>query len=97
VEDTTLTNLEGDQVKAQAEASIKKGEEKTPFTPSKSTIDTAGKKPSTKIGSPIQSIMSIQSNRWNPSTEVIFIEDLMPISVEEMPHPTSSLSRRERL
>jgi hypothetical protein len=40
-EDTTLTNPPSDQAKAQAEALIKKGEEQPPFTPSKSTTDTA--------------------------------------------------------
>jgi hypothetical protein len=55
-EDTTLTDPPSDQAENQTEALIKQGEEKTLSTPGKPTTDTAGKQPSTEIGSPIQSI-----------------------------------------
>jgi hypothetical protein len=97
VEEIALSNPIGDQAKFQAEASIKKGEEQSPFTPGKSAIDTAEKQPSTEIGSPIQSIMPIQSSRGNPSIEVVFIEDLMPISVEEMPPSSIFFSERRKV
>jgi hypothetical protein len=41
--DTTLTNPPSDQAKAQTEALIKEGEEKTLSTPGKSTTDKVGK------------------------------------------------------
>jgi hypothetical protein len=80
-----LTNPTDDQTKAQAEALIKKGEEKTPSTPDKSATRTTGQQPSIDIGNPIKLVTPLQSSSGNPNAEVVFIEDLTPISVEEMP------------
>jgi len=38
-----------------------------------------------QIGIPIQSITPLWSSKGNPIAEVVFIEYLMPTSVEEMP------------
>jgi hypothetical protein len=95
--DTTLTNPPSDQAKAQTEALIKKGEENPLSTPGKSATDTVGKQPSTEIGSPVQSITPLQFSRGNPSAEVVFIEDLTPISVEEMPPSDFFFSKKRRV
>jgi hypothetical protein len=78
--DTTLTNPPSDHTETQTEALIEKGEEKPLSTPGKPFNDTASKKPSTEIGSPIQSITPLQFSRGNPSAEVVFIKYLIPIS-----------------
>jgi hypothetical protein len=94
--DTALTNPPDDQTKAQAEALIKKGQEKSPSTPDKSTTNTAGQQPSTEIGNPIKSVTPLQSSRGNPNAKVIFIEDLTPISVEEMPPSDFFFNKKRR-
>ena len=94
--DTTLTNPPSDQAKAQTEALIKKGEEKPLSTPDKSDTDTVGKQPSTKIGSPIKSVTPLQSSWGNPNAEVVFIEDLTPISAEEMPPSNFFFNKKRR-
>jgi hypothetical protein len=91
-----LTNPLDDQTKAQAEALIKKGEEKTPSTPEKSATNTVGKQPSTDIGSPIKSVTRLQSSRGNPNAEFVFIEDLTPILVEEMPPSDFFYNKKRR-
>jgi hypothetical protein len=93
----TLTNPPDDQTKSQAEALIKKGEEKPPSTLDKSTTNTVGKQPSTLIGIPIKSVTPLQSSRGNPNDEVVFIEDLTPISVEEMPPSDLFYSKKRRV
>jgi hypothetical protein len=90
-----LTNPPDDQTKAQDEALIKKGEEKTMSTPEKSAADTTSQQPSTDIGSPIQFVTPLQFSRGNSSAEVVFIEYLMPISMEEMP-PYDILFNKKR-
>jgi hypothetical protein len=64
---------------------IKKGEEKPLSTPDKSCADTTGQQPSIEIGNPIQSVTPLEFSRGNLSAEVVFIRDLTPISMEEMP------------
>jgi hypothetical protein len=66
-------------------------------TPGKSATDTVGKQPFTEIGSPIQSITPLQFSRGNPSAEVVFIEDLTPISAEEMPPSDFFFSKKRRV
>jgi hypothetical protein len=95
--DTTLTNPPDDRTKVQAEALIKKGEEKPLSTPDKSATHTVGQQPSTEIGSPIQSVTPLQYSRGNPSAEVVFIEDLTPISVEEIPPSDIFFSKKRRV
>jgi hypothetical protein len=75
---------------------IKRGEENPLSTPGKPAIDTAGKQPSTEIGSPIQSITPLQFSRGNLGAEVVFIKDLMPISAEEMPPSEFFFSKKRR-
>ena len=84
-EDTTLTDPQGDHIETQTEALIKRGEENPLSTLGKPSTDTVGKKPSTKIGSSIQSITPLQFSRGNLSVEGVFIKYLIPISAEEMP------------
>jgi hypothetical protein len=59
--------------------------------------NTAGKQPSTEIGNPIKSVTPLQSSRGNPNAEVIFIEDLTPISVEEMPPSDFFYNKKRRV
>jgi hypothetical protein len=65
------------------------------FSPDKSTIDGYGKKLSTEIGIPIKAIMPLQFTRGNPNAEVIFIGDLTPIPIEEIP-PTNLFFSKKR-
>jgi hypothetical protein len=80
----------------ETEALIKKAEEKPQSTQGKPTTDTAGKQPSTEIGSPIQSVTPLQFSRGNPMAEVVFIGDLTPISAEEMPPSEFFFSKKRR-
>ena len=75
----------------------KEGEEEPLLTPYKSTTDAAGKKLSTEIGSPIQFITPLQFTRGNPNAEVIFIEDLTPIPVEELPPSNLFFSKKRKV
>jgi hypothetical protein len=83
--ETSLSNPLDAQDKAQIEAFLKKGEDTSPSTPNKPVTDTTEKQMSTDIGNPIFSLTPLQSSHGNPSSEVIFIDDLTPISFEEMP------------
>jgi hypothetical protein len=93
-ENIAPSNQPDDQKKAQDEVLIKKGEDASLSTPEKSTTNTKGKPQTTQIGDPIMSLTPLQISQGNPSVEVVFIEDLTPISVEEMPPSTSSSARR---
>jgi hypothetical protein len=94
-EDTPETDVSGNQAKNQAETLTKKGEDKLLSTPDKSTTDMTGKQSSTEIDSPIQFITPLQFTRGNPDTEVVFIEDLTPIPIEEIP-PTDFFFSKKR-
>jgi hypothetical protein len=96
-EDTPVTDVSGDRAKDQAEILTKKGEDRPLSTPDKSTIDATGKQSSTEIGSPIQFIMPLQFTRGNPDAEVIFIEDLMPIPMEEIPPSDFFFSKKRKV
>ena len=96
-EDIPSTNVSGDQSKDQIETLTKEGEEEPLFTPYKSTTDATEKQMSTKIGSPIQFITPLQFTRGNPNVEVVFIEDLTPISVEEFPPSNFFFSKKRKV
>jgi hypothetical protein len=96
-EDIPSTNVSGDQAKDQAETLTKEGEEGPLFSPDKSTTNAVGKQSSTEIGSPIQFITPLQFTRGNPNAEVIFIEDLTPISVEELPPSNFFFSKKRKV
>jgi hypothetical protein len=83
--ETSLPNPPGTQTKSQLEAFQKKGQDTSLSTPDKPATNTTKKHPSTEIGSPIMSLTPLQSIQGNPNAKVIFIEDLTPISAEEMP------------
>jgi hypothetical protein len=74
--ETSLSNPLGTQTKAQLEDFLKKGQDVSPSTPDKSVTNTAEKQTSTEIGNPIISLTPLQSSHGNPSSEVIFIDDL---------------------
>lgn len=86
----------GPQAKAQLEASLKRGQETLPSTLDKSVTNTTKQQPSTEIGNPIISLTPLQSSFGNPSSEVIFIDDLTPISAEEMPPSDFFFSKKRR-
>jgi hypothetical protein len=66
-------------------------------TPGKPATDIVGKQPSNEIGSPIQSVTPLQFIRVNPSAEVVFIKDLIPILAEEMPPVELFFSKKRRV
>jgi hypothetical protein len=92
-----LPNPPSDQSKSHIEALVKKGEEKSLSTRGKLTTDTAGKQPSTKIGSPIQSITPLHFIRGNMSAEVVFIKDLTHILAQDMPPSDFFFSKKKRV
>jgi hypothetical protein len=95
--DTILTDIPSGQAKYQTETLTKKGEEGPLFTLDKSTTDGVRKQSSTEIGNPIQFITPLQFTRGNPNTEAIFIEDLTPISVEELPPSDFFFSKKRKV
>jgi hypothetical protein len=84
-EDTTLIDPPSNHAETQTKALVEKGEEKTLPTMDKPATDIVGKQPSTKIGKAIQFVTPLKFNRGSLSVEVVFIKDLISISVEEMP------------
>jgi hypothetical protein len=94
--EASSSNPLGTQAKAQLEAFLKQGQDTSPSTPSKPVAHTAEKQPSTEIGSPIASLTPLQSSFRIPSSEVIFIGDLTPISPEEMPPSDFFFSKKRR-
>jgi hypothetical protein len=52
---------------------------------------------STKIGSPIQSVTPLQFSRGNPIAKVVFIGDLTPILVVEMPPSELFFNKKRRV
>jgi hypothetical protein len=96
-ENTAPSNQPDDQKKAQTEVLIKKGEDASLSTPEKSATDTTGQPQTTQIGDPIMSLTPLQISQGNPSAEVVFIEDLTPISVEEMPPSDFFFNKKRRV
>jgi hypothetical protein len=96
-EEIPSTNVSGDQAKDQEETLPKEGEEGQLITPDKSTTNAAEKQSSTEINSSIQFIRPLQFTRGNPNAEVIFIEDLTPISVEELPPSNLFFSKKMKV
>jgi hypothetical protein len=95
-EDPALSNPSGDQAKAQFEALIKKGQDTPPSIPNKSATNTTEQPQFTEIGSPIMSLTPLQSIQGNPNAKVIFIENLTPISAEEMPPSNFFFNKKRR-
>jgi hypothetical protein len=95
-ENTAPSNQPDDQTKAQAEVLIKKGQDASLSTPENPTTNTTGKPQTTQIGDPIMSLTPLQTSQGNPKAEVVFIEDLTPISVEEMPPSDFFFSKKRR-
>jgi hypothetical protein len=91
-----LTYIPSNQAKDQTETLTKKGEEGPLFTMDESTTYAARKLSFTEISSPIHFITSLQFTRGNPNVEVIFIEDLAPISVEELPPSNFFFSEKRK-
>jgi hypothetical protein len=74
----------------------KEGEEGPLISPDKSTTNVSRKQSSIEISSPIQFITPLQFTRGNPNAEVIFIEDLTPILVEELPPSNFFFSKKRK-
>jgi hypothetical protein len=96
-EDTTLTDPPSYHAETQNEALIEKCEENPLSTPGKPATDTASKKPSTEIVNPIQYVTTLHFNRGNSILEVLFIKDLIPILVEEIPPSEFFFSKKRRV
>jgi hypothetical protein len=94
-EDIPSTNVSGGQAKDQAKTLTKEGEEGPLFTPDKSTTNAVRKQLSAEIGNPVQFITPLQFTRGNPNVVVVFIEDLTPILVEELP-PSNLFFNKKR-
>jgi hypothetical protein len=86
----------GPQAMAHLEAFLKQGKDTSPSIPATSVAHTAKKKSSTEIGTPITSLTPLHSSFKNPSSEVIFIDDLTPIFLKEMPPSDCFFSKKRR-
>jgi hypothetical protein len=84
-EDTTMTNVTGDQATDQTKTLTEK------YT------DMVEKTPSIEIGSHIHSITPLQYRKGNMNAEVVFIEDLTPISASEMPPSELFFNKKRRV
>jgi hypothetical protein len=59
--------------------------------------DAIMKQASKEIGSPIPSVTPLQSTKGNPNAEIIFKEDLTPISIEELPPSDFFFSKKRKV
>jgi hypothetical protein len=66
-------------------------------TPNKSTTDVVRKQPSIEIDSPIHFITPLKFTKGNPNVEVVFIEELTPIPVEELPPSDFFFSKKRKV
>ena len=65
-------------------------------TPENLATDRAEQPQTTQIGDPIMSLTPLQTSQGNSKAKVVFIEDLTPISVEEMPPSDFFFSKKRR-
>jgi hypothetical protein len=75
----------GKQVQGQAEIPSQGSGDSLSLMSNKPATDVTPKQPSKEIGSPIAIITPLQFTKGNPDAGWIFNEELMPISVEELP------------
>jgi hypothetical protein len=91
-----LSNPLGPLEKAHLEAFLKQGQDTSPSTLATFVANTTEKQLSKEIDTPITSLTPLQSSSRNPSFEVIFIGDLTPISLEEIPPSVFFFSMKRR-
>jgi hypothetical protein len=75
---------------------LKQGHDTSPSTPATSVANTAEQQLYKELGTPITSLTPLQSTFGNLGSEVIFIDDLTPISPEEMPPSDFFFSKKRR-
>jgi hypothetical protein len=93
--EATLSDQLSPRKKAQLEAFLKQGQTVPPLSPTTlpGTSNTTDKQQSTKIGTPITSLTPLQYSLRNPNSKIFFVNDLTPISLEEMPPSDFFFSR----
>jgi hypothetical protein len=94
--ETSLPNPPSTQTIAHIEYFQKKRQDTSLSTPDKLDTNTTKQQPSTEIGSPIMSLTPLQLSQGNLNDQVIFIEDLTPISAEEIPPSDFFFSKKRR-
>jgi len=92
----SLSSPLGPQAMTRIEAFLKQGHATSPSTPNKPVTNTIEQQLSTEIGNSIISLTPLQSSFKNPSSKVIFIDYITPISVEEMPPSVFFFSKKRR-
>jgi hypothetical protein len=85
------------QVKGQAEIPPNGVGDIIFLTSSDPATDTTMKQSYKEIGSPIASVTPLQFTKGNPDAEIIFKEDLAPISVEELPPNDFFFSKKRKV
>jgi hypothetical protein len=90
------SNQPDDQTKAQVEVLIKKEHDASLSTPENPATNTTEQPHTTQIDDLIMSLTPLQTSQGDPKAEVVFIEDLTPISVEEMPSYDFFFSKKRR-
>jgi hypothetical protein len=73
------------KAQGQAEIPLQVLGESLSLAPNKMVIEVTSKQTSKKIGSPIAIVTPLQFTKGNTDTRWIFNEELMPISIEELP------------
>jgi hypothetical protein len=97
--ETSRTENPGSETNSKSETPLKSDQT---FPPSLSTIPVNIPKTTegtqlTKLGSPIAALTPLQSTFGTPHIEVMYISDLTPISIEEIPSLDFFFSRKRRV
>jgi hypothetical protein len=86
------------QALAQLKSYLKQGQIAPPSSPATpaNISNTTEQQQSTKIATPITSLTPLQSSFINPSSEIIFVSDLTPFSLKEMPPSDFFFSKKRK-
>jgi hypothetical protein len=96
--EASLSSPLGPQAKAQLEAFLKQGQTMSPSSPTTpiGTSNTIEQQQSMEIGSPITSLTPLQSSFGTPHPNFFFVNELTPISPEEMPPSYFFFSKKRK-
>jgi hypothetical protein len=96
--ETSLSIPLSPHAKARLKAFLKQGKMVSPSSPTTpaGTSNTTEKQQYTEIGTPITSLKPLQYIFGTPNPEIVFMNDITPISPEEMPPSDLFFSRKRK-
>jgi hypothetical protein len=94
--EASLLRQLGHQALAHLKTYLKQGHDAYPSTKTTPATNIAEQQQSTEIGTPITSLTTLQSSFRNPSSKIILVSDITPISLEEMPPSYFFFSKKWR-